>query len=94
MKNSPCPILKMSVNEVSIIVGCTSSFILGITDCKWSYTNYWLPVYVQQIVKHSLPYLEYVRQSRVNNCWPSVIVNHSAMWPLWSIYMILTSVVC
>jgi len=41
-------------------------------------------------VKSFLPDLQNVRQQSVNNCWPSIMVNHSAMWQLLSIYIVLT----
>ena len=41
-------------------------------------------------MKCSLPLHENERQCSVNNCWPSIMVNHSAMWPFLSIYIVLT----
>jgi len=39
-------------------------------------------------VKHSLPNSEKEHQWSVNDCWPSIIINNSVMWPLWSIYIV------
>jgi len=41
-------------------------------------------------VKRFLPHLQNARQQFVNDCWPSIMVNHSAMWRLVSIYIVLT----
>jgi len=45
-------------------------------------------------VKLSLLQLENERQWSFNDCWPSIVVNPSAMWPVWSIYVVLTVFVC
>ena len=41
-------------------------------------------------MKLSLLQLENERQWSFNDCWPSIVVNPSAMWPVWSIYVVLT----
>jgi hypothetical protein len=41
-------------------------------------------------VKRFLPHLQNERQLTVNDCWPSIIVNHSVMWQLLSIYIVFT----
>ena len=55
--------------------------------------KYWLPLYAKEKVKCSLPHQENECQRSVNDCWPSIFVNHSAMWPLLSVYMVLTVLV-
>jgi hypothetical protein len=40
-----------------------------------------------------LPHLQNERQPSVNYCWPSIMVNHSAMWWLLSIYVVLTVII-
>jgi hypothetical protein len=40
-----------------------------------------------------LPHLQNELQQSVNNCCPSIMVNHSAMWRLLSIYIILTVII-
>jgi len=42
----------------------------------------------------SLPDLENEHQRSVNDYWPCIMVNHSAMWSLLSIYIVLTGFVC
>jgi len=55
--------------------------------------NHWPPLYPKRIALFSLPHLENDRQWSVNDCWPSIMVNHCAMWPLWSIYIVLPAFV-
>jgi len=41
-------------------------------------------------VKRTLPHYENECQWSINDCWPSMMVKHSALWPLQSIYIVLT----
>jgi hypothetical protein len=41
-------------------------------------------------MKRLLPCRENEGQPSVNDCWPSIMVTHSVMSPLWSIYIVLT----
>jgi hypothetical protein len=45
-------------------------------------------------MKCSLPHLENERQWSVNDGWPSIMVNYHTMWPLLSIYEVLTVLGC
>jgi hypothetical protein len=40
-----------------------------------------------------MPHLQSERQQSVNDCWLSIMVNHSAMWRLLSIYIVLTVII-
>ena len=44
-------------------------------------------------MKCSLPHYVNERQWSVNDCWPSIMVDYSVMWPLTLIYMVLTVLV-
>jgi len=37
-----------------------------------------------------LPHLQNARQQSVNDYWPSIMVNHSMLWRLLSVYIVLT----
>ena len=49
----------------------------------------WWALFVKQNIICSFPQLDYVRQPNVNDWWPSMMVNLSALWLLLSIYSVL-----
>ena len=55
--------------------------------------KYWLPLEAKGKVKRSVPHDENERQWSVNDCWLCNMVNHSVMWPLLYIYIVLTVLV-
>jgi len=44
-------------------------------------------------MKRFLPHLQNERQQSVNDCLPSIMVTHSVMWRLLSIYIVLTVII-
>jgi len=47
-------------------------------------------VQAKENATRSLPNLENGRQPSVNEFWPCITVNQSAMWPLMTIYEVVT----
>jgi len=86
-------IMKIRVNGASTMVGHVSWVICGATGCTLSWTDYWLPLLAKVKVKRFIPHLQNERQQTFNDCWPSIMVNHSAMWLLLSIYIVLTVII-
>ena len=89
-RHTPYPILKMSINRASMIVGRDYWVIWGAMSCGQSYTKDWPPLLEIEKIKCSLPYLDNEHQWSIKNCWPCITVNHSVMWPLLFIYISLT----
>jgi hypothetical protein len=85
--------MKMGINKASTIVGHVSWVIWGVTGCTLSYTDYWLPLLAKVNVKHFLPHLQNEQQQSANDFSPSIIVNHSVMWWLLTIYIVLTVII-
>jgi hypothetical protein len=85
--------MKMSVDGASTIFGHASWEITPPIGCSQSYRNYWLPLQIKQIAIPSLPHLQNERQQSINDCWPSIMVNHSAIWQLLPIYIVFTVII-
>jgi len=49
--------------------------------------------YPKSLLSLSLPHVQNQCQRSVKDCCPSMRVTHSAMWSVWSIYIVLTAFV-
>jgi len=66
---APYPMLKMSVNGASTILGVASWVIRWMVGCSQLGRNYWMPSYAKEITIPSLLHLTNGHQCRVNDLW-------------------------
>jgi len=92
--HAPWSILRMSVDGMSTIFAFASWVNHVLIGCRHQFFRHWQRLLAETTATCSLPHPGNERQQSVNDCWPSIMVHHSAMWPLLSIYMDITVLVC
>jgi hypothetical protein len=93
-RHKPYLILKMSITKVLNIVRHLSWVIWAVMDCIQSSMRDCLPLYEKVSAERSLSHCENQHQQSINNCWSCITSNHSLIWPLMFIYIVLTGGVC
>ena len=74
-RHAPCPILKMSVNGVSTIIG-VGSWVIQVLQCgNNSQMELWQPFQLKQRTRHTLHHQETECQWSVNNIWSCILGN-------------------
>jgi len=80
LQHASCPILKMSINGVSMIISLASGLIY-VPQCGYnSLTMSWQPFHLKQLMTHMLPNYKTDRQRSVNNIWSCILVNQGFTW--------------
>jgi len=88
---SDCPILKMSVNQASMMFGVLHKVTEYLFGRCYAEPTYWQPLLAKNKATHSLPNSENEHQLSIIDFWFFILGNSSGNWLETSITQVLTA---